>query len=284
MAHLEDAGKRRETRSRSVDLLQTGFLQVNRLIEFLGPWVALIIVLGFFSWWEFVSQTGRVSVLFFPAPTNIVATLVDMTLSGELAEDLIPTLRRVVSGFVLGGSAGLLVGISMGWSSRLRIALDPLIAALHPIPKISLLPIFLIIFGFGESSRIVMVSISAFFPMLINSMAGVLQINPNYFEVAKNYGANNWKIFKRVVFPGSLPMILTGARLSLTLSLVITLVIEMRYGSVGLGTVIWLAWETLRTNNLYAVVAILAALGIIFNASLLMLKNYLVPWHQEAGI
>lgn len=281
MAHLENARKRSETGSKFVDLIQKNSKRLAQLVDYLGAWLALIIVVTFLLWWEFISRSGRVSALFFPAPTTIAATLVDMTLSGELAEDFFPTLKRVLSGFVIGGGAGLLLGLSMGWSIRLRTALDPIIAALHPIPKISLLPIFLIIFGFGETSRIVMVSVSAFFPMLINSMAGVLQINPTYFEVAKNYGASHWKIFRRVVLPGSLPLVLTGARLSLTIALVITIVIELRFGNVGLGTVIWLAWETLRTNNLYAVVAVLAALGMSFNISLLWLKKYLVPWHEE---
>lgn len=283
MAHMEDAGKRSETRSKFVDLPQEISKRFIQLVDYLGGWVALIMVVAFLSWWEFVSRSERVSSLFFPAPTIIAATLLDMTRSGELAEDLLPTLKRVMSGFVLGGGAGLLLGLSMGWSARLRTAFDPIIAALHPVPKIALLPVFLIIFGFGETSRIVMVSISAFFPMLINSMAGVLQINPTYFEVAKNYGANRWQIFRRLVLPASLPMVLTGARLSLTLALTITIVIELRYGNQGLGTVIWLAWETLRTKNLYAVVAVLAALGMSFNFSLMLLKSYLVPWHEDAS-
>ena len=129
-------------------------------------------------------------------------------------------------------------------------------------------------------SRTVMVSIAAFFPMLINSMAGVTQINPTYFEVARNYGASQWKIFRRVVLPANLPLVLTGVRLALTMSLTITIVVEIRWGSTGLGTNIWLAWETLRTQILYAVVAVLSLLGMTFNFSLLALTKLLVPWHQ----
>lgn len=283
MAHLEDAGKRSETRSKFVGLLREISNSFVQLVDYLGAWAALIIVIAFLLWWEFVSRTERVIVLFFPAPTTIAATLVEMTRSGELAKDFFPTLNRALSGFIIGGGIGLLLGLLMGWSNRLRTAIDPIFAAIHPIPKISLLPIFLLIFGFGETSRIVMVSISAFFPMLISSMAGVLQINPTYFEVAKNYGANRWNIFRRVVVPASLPLVLTGARLSLTMALTITIVLEVRFGNVGLGTVIWLAWETLRTKNLYAVVVVLAALGMSFNFSILWLKTYLVPWHAEAN-
>lgn len=245
-------------------------------------WVSFFIVAAFFGTWELLSRSGRVNTLFFPAPTAIAATLAEMISSGELAEDFIPTFRRMLSGFAIGAGTGLILGLLMGWSKRLRVAFDPIIAALHPVPKIALLPIILIIFGFGESSRIVMVSIAAFFPMLINSMAGVTQINPTYFEVTKNYGASQWKVFWRVVLPGSLPMILTGARLALTLALTITIVVEIRFGNVGLGTVIWLAWETLRTKQLYAVVGVLSALGMSINFTLLGLKKILVPWHEDA--
>ena len=248
-----------------------------------GLWVSVLLVALFFIIWEIRSQLEMVNTLFFPAPTTIAATLTEMIRSGELAPHFMATIKRVLSGFAIGAGTGLLVGLLMGWSKRLRTVFDPIIAALHPIPKISLLPIMLIIFGFGETSRVVMVSISAFFPMMINSMAGVLQINPTFFDVTKNYGASRWKVFRRVLLPGSLPLILTGARLSLTLALTITIVVEIRFGNLGLGKIIWLAWETLRTTELYAVVVLLSALGMSFNFALLWLKNYLAPWHSEAN-
>lgn len=280
MEHMEDAGKRSETGVKPVAKLKGFGSSILGLVDRLGPWSALVIVVLFFSWWEFISRTEMVSTLFFPTPTSIFSTLVEMITTGKLTEDFLATMRRVFSGFLIGGSVGLLLGLSMGWIARLRIVLDPIVAAVHPIPKISLLPIILVIFGFGEMSRTVMVSIAAFFPMLINSMAGVTQINPTYFEVARNYGASQWKIFRRVVLPASLPLVLTGARLALTMSLTITIVVEIRWGSTGLGTNIWLAWETLRTQILYAVVAVLSLLGMTFNFSLLALTKLLVPWHQ----
>ncbi|MDH3942580.1 MAG: ABC transporter permease [Anaerolineae bacterium] len=229
MEHMEDAGKRSETGVKPVAKLKGFGSSILGLVDRLGPWSALVIVVLFFSWWEFISRTEMVSTLFFPTPTSIFSTLVEMITTGKLTEDFLATMRRVFSGFLIGGSVGLLLGLSMGWIARLRIVLDPIVAAVHPIPKISLLPIILVIFGFGEMSRTVMVSIAAFFPMLINSMAGVTQINPTYFEVARNYGASQWKIFRRVVLPASLPLVLTGARLALTMSLTITIVVEIRW-------------------------------------------------------
>jgi len=201
--------------------------------------------------------------------------------SGELIVEVRTSLLRVISGFVIGGSLGLLIELMMGWSKRLRRILDPIFASLHPVPKIALLPVVLIIFGFGESSRIFLISLAAFFPMLINSMAGVQQIPPIFFEVAEDYKAPRWLIFRRVILPGSLPQILTGARLALNLSLVITVVVELRMSNVGLGSVLWKSWETLRTTYLYSAVFIIAFLGITMNYLIAFLRVRLIPWHED---
>jgi NitT/TauT family transport system permease protein len=244
-------------------------------------WFSLLVIILFLLVWEWLARTARVSALFFPAPTATLERLVDWTLTGELAAEFAITFKRVVLGFVYGGGAGLLLGLAMGWSSRLRTMLDPIVAALHPVPKLAVLPVILILFGIGESSRLILISISTFFPMFISSMAAVLQINPTFFEVARNYGAGRWQIFRRVVVPGSMPIVLSGARLALNLSLSITMAVELRFADTGLGAVLWLSWETLRTTYLYATVLILALLGIGFNWSLIVIKKRLVPWHQE---
>jgi NitT/TauT family transport system permease protein len=153
---------------------------------------------------------------------------------------------------------------------------------LHPVPKITFLPIVLILFGLGENSRLILISFSAFFPMVINCMAAVLQINPIYFEVAENYGAGTWSVFRRVVWPGSLAGVLTGARLSLVRALGATIVIEIRYANEGLGEVIWTSWETLRTTHLYSVVILIAALGVSINSTLLRVRSYIAPWHKSS--
>lgn len=276
MANLENAGKR--------DSRRTEYRSMTAKVKMARPkperWASIIIVLVFFGTWEVLSKTGMIKALFYPAPSVIGARLFEMTSSGELTKHFIPTISRMFTGAVIGSSAGLLLGLSMGWSRRLQTAIDPIIASLHPIPKMSLFPIILIIFGIGESPFIVMVSISTFFPMLISSMAGVMEISPTYFEVAQNYGAGKLNLFRKVIIPGSLPMILTGARLVLNTALVITIVTEMRFGSHGLGKLIWLSWETLRTKDLYVVIAILAMLGISFNIILSLLRKRLVPWYQ----
>jgi len=280
MAHLEDAGGRSAAEP-AAEKIRISLGSVWVLLE---RWLSVLIFLLILGIWEWLVSAGRLSALFFPAPSVIVKTLALWTFDGQLAPHLAVTLSRVLAGFVIGGVSGLLLGLVMGWSRRLRTVIDPFIAATHPIPKISVLPLIMIIFGIGETSKMVVVSIAAFFPMVINTVAGVRQINPLYFEVTENYGAKPIKVFRRVIIPGSLPLILAGMRLALNSSLVITIAVELVAADRGLGALIWLAWETLRTEELYASLVVTAALGIGINFILQYLTKRLVPWSAAGAL
>jgi NitT/TauT family transport system permease protein len=250
----------------------------------LERWLPAAVVAVILAIWEWRGRAGGLSALFFPPPSTIILTLGRLLTSGELATHLSATLSRLFVGFALGGLPALILGLVMGWSRRLRLVLDPFIAAAHPIPKIAVLPLIMIIFGIGESSKIVVVAVAVFFPMLINTMAGVRQISPIYFEVAENYGAGLFKVFTRVVVPGGLPLVLTGARLALNTALVLTIAVELVAAQEGLGEMIWFAWQTLRTEELYASLIVISALGISFNLILQRLTARLVPWQVEREV
>jgi len=243
--------------------------------------VTFALVFGFLAIWEYCARAGKISALIFPAPTFIIQSFFTDLVHGVYTKDTLISLSRMFTGIIIGGGTGLVLGLIMGWSKPVRKTLDPIISALLPIPKLTLLPMALIIFGLGETSRTVMVSISAFFPMLINAMVGVAQINPTYYEVIENYGASRFDVFRKVVLPGSLPFVLSGCRLSFQAALMITIGVEMMWGNNGLGSVLWLAWETMRMTNLYAVLIIISTIGVGFNWLLGYLQVVLLPWHHE---
>lgn len=243
-------------------------------------WIPLLIGLFFFGTWELASWASIISPLFFPAPSMVIETIFRLFANGELTDNLLATLARLLSGFLLGSLVGLALGITMGWSAATRQVMDPLIAAVHPVPKISIFPLIMIIFGIGALSKTIVIAIAAFFPMVINTMAGVRQISPIYFEVASNYGARPWQVFRHVILPGSSPMILAGVRLALNLSLSITTAIELLMGRNGLGSMIWLSWQTLRIEELYAAVFCLAMIGVSIRLLVNFLASRLVPWQE----
>jgi len=277
MAHLEDA--RRGSAQEPVDT------RLRKRLRLAWPrlerWLSAAFVVVALAVWEWQVRTGGLSALFFPAPSAITLILVRLLTNGELAIHLSATLSRLFLGFALGGLPGLILGLAMGSSRRLRVLVDPFIAAAHPVPKIGVLPLIMIIFGIGEASKVVVIAVASFFPMLINTAAGVRQIHPIYFEVAENYGARMIQVFARVVLPGSLPLVLSGLRLALNTALLLAIAVELVAAQEGLGAMIWFAWETLRTEELYATLAVAAALGIGFNFVVQRLTIKLVPWQVE---
>jgi NitT/TauT family transport system permease protein len=252
------------------------------LAEPLPAALSVLLFVAVFGAWEASSRLGALPRLFFPPPSTVVLTIGDLAASGELGRHLGATLTRVFVGFVLGAIPGYLLGMWMGWSRPVRRVLDPFVAALHPVPKISMLPIIMLILGIGVMSRTFVVALSVFFPLLINTMAGVRQIHPIYFEVARNYGAGRLGVFRHVVVPGSLPFVLAGTRLAMNVALSLTIAVELITAEDGIGTMIWLSWQTLRVEELYASVIMAATIGIGIRLVVQILTARLVPWQPDS--
>jgi len=245
-------------------------------------WGPLLIVLAVLSVWEVLARAGAISPTFFPRPTSIGIALAALVGSGEIFVHAWATLARVLAGFAVGASLGLVVGLSMGASPRLHRQLDPIVALLHPIPKISVLPLILVVFGIGETSKVVLAALGSFFPMLISTVGGVRQINPTYFEVARSCGAGHWQTFTRVILPGSLPSALTGARLAINLAVMLTIAGEFVVSQRGLGHIMWFSWQTLRIADVYAWLAVTGAIGTFLNWLLSQLAIRTMPWQEPA--
>jgi len=171
----------------------------------------------------------------------------------------------------------------MGMSRRLREIADPFVGAIHPIPKIAILPVVMALLGIGDVSRIAVISLAVFFPMMINTMNGVLQISETHLDVARNYGATGIRLFRRVVLPASLPMVLSGLRIAVNLALLITISVEIAGATKGLGALIWMSWEVLRIPTLYASLIVIMLLGISFNRFVRMLSDAVAPWSVKTS-
>jgi len=241
---------------------------------------SLLVVVIILGAWEGAARLAIVSPIFFPPPSAIALTLAHDAQDGQLLPHLSSTVLRTAPALLLGGVPAVIVGLLLGSSARLRAMTEPVIAALHPIPKLALLPLFIVILGVGEAPTVLVAAVAAFFPLAINSLAGVRQISRVHFEVARSYGASPGRILARVVLPGSLPMILAGLRLSANIALVTVIAVEMISAEVGLGARVWLSWQVLRTEQLYATLFVIAFLGIALNAAVQLLERHLVPWRD----
>ncbi len=247
-------------------------------------WGPLLTIAGALLLWEGCSRTDLITSTFFPAPSTIFAVIMGLLLDGQIATHAGVTLARVLAGFTLGGGAGLILGLAMGASPRLHAQIDPLVALVHPTPKIAALPLILVIFGIGEAPKLVLAALGAFFPILISTVAGVQQIPPTYFEVARSYGAGPLNLFRRVVWPGSLPFLFTGARLAINVALVLTIAAELVVGQSGLGQRTWFAWQTMRIPEVYAWLAVTSVAGATLSFLLGGLAKICMPWEHIRAV
>ncbi len=246
----------------------------DRLIGVLSPILLLVV-------WELLVHFKLISPLFFPAPSSIVAKLIALGGSEELWVNVGVSLRRLFWGFVIGGIPALVLGIVMGLSKPIRLFINPLVASTYPIPKSALLPLVLLIFGLGESSKIAMVAMGVFYPVLMNSVTGVLQIPKIYFDVGNNFGASRWKTFMTIALPGAAPFIFTGIKLGIGMGLILISIAEMVGASSGLGYMIWNAWQLMDVETMYVGLFIIAILGFAFTLLLDEIERWLLPWRSS---
>lgn len=244
---------------------------VEQIVSVLSPFVLLLL-------WEICARTGIVDTRFFPAPSSIIQSLIGAARSGELLQNTLISLQRLFWGFLIGAVPALILGVVMGLSRMARAVFEPLIIATYPIPKSSILPLALLIFGLGEGSKVFMVAIGVFYPVAINAAAGVLEINKIYLDVGKNFKAGRWNTFRTIAIPGALPMIMTGLRLGVGMGLVLIAIAEMVGAKSGLGYMIWNAWETFAVEQMYVGLFVIAIIGFVLTVLLNAVERLLIPW------
>ena len=246
----------------------------DRLLSAISP-LALLLV------WEFCARFGFIDTRFFPAPSKIMVTMFQMLGNGELAAHTFISMQRLAYGTVLGSVPALVLGIAMGLNRPIRALFDPLIAATYPIPKSAVLPLVLLIFGLGEASKIFMVAIGVFFPVVINTTTGVREINKIYLDVGQNYKADRWNTFWTIALPGALPVIMTGFKLGIGIGLVLIAIAEMVGAKSGLGYLIWNAWSTFAVEQMYVGLFVIAIIGFLLTLALNELERIIIPWKTE---
>jgi NitT/TauT family transport system permease protein len=228
--------------------------------------------------WELAARAGWIDFRYFPAPTEIIGQGVKLTRDGMLTDQLLITLWRLVLGLLIGGVPAVLIGLAMGLYRPLRAMLDPLIAATYPIPRSALLPLIILVFGLGESSKVFMVALGTFYPIVINTAVGVTSIPRIYLDVAHNYGAKGFRLFRTVALPGALPMIMTGVRLSVGLALIMIVIAEMFGAEEGLGFMLWNSWQVFAIDTMYVGLLTIGILGYLVNLITVVAERRLVPW------
>jgi NitT/TauT family transport system permease protein len=228
--------------------------------------------------WEAAGRAGALDQRFFPAPSAIAGTFVALLQSGELVEHTLTSLGRIAIGFTVGAVPGLVLGIAMGLSRLVRAALKPVVGALYPVPKTAIFPLLLLVFGIGEPSKYAIVAIGVFFLVLINTMAGVLGIEPVYLDVGRNFGAGRFQVFRTIALPGALPLIFTGIQLAWGNALILIVVAEILGARSGIGYFIQNSYQTFQVERMYAGLLVISFIGYASFLALDELERRLIPW------
>lgn len=236
---------------------------------------------GLLGLWEGLTHLGWVSPLFLPAPTAVVVEAGRMLASGELARHLGISLLRIGLGFALGAAAGTALGLALATSRRLEAVGNPLIAATYPIPKIALLPLMILWLGIGEAPKVAMIALGVFFPVVINTYAGVRDTEPLMVKAATSLGAAPRQVIAKVLLPSALPMILAGYRLGAGIALLLVVSAEMINATAGIGFLILHSGDLMLTGKLMVGLALLSLLGLGSTWALRALEAYLVPWRED---
>ena len=248
--------------------------RIEKVLSIASPFVFLLI-------WEIAARSGLIDERFFPAPSAILVSAYRDLASGYLVTNALVSLRRVGIGFVVGALPAVLLGLVLGFSRLGRAALLPLVQSLYPIPKSAIAPLLLLIFGFGEPSKWVLVSLGVFFPVFFNTLSGVLNLDRIYSEVSQNFGASRIQYLRTVALPGAMPMIMTGLRLGVGMGLLLIAVAEIIGAHSGLGYMIYNAWQLFQVETMYTGLMAIAILGLALQLIMNRIEHALVPWSRD---
>jgi NitT/TauT family transport system permease protein len=237
--------------------------------------VALAVIVAV---WQISVQYRWVSPIFLPSPGAILRALYALLESGLLVGHVAASLQRILLGFALGASAGVVVGVAIGLISLARAVGMPIVSALFPIPKIAVLPLFILWFGIGEPSKVATIALGVFFPTVISTAAGVDGVARNLIRMAQSFNVPTSAIVLKIVLPGALPGILAGCRISASIALILVVAAEMIGAERGIGAFILTAGNLMQTDQLLAGVAVLSVLGLIVGAGLTRLERWLLAW------
>jgi ABC-type nitrate/sulfonate/bicarbonate transport system permease component len=239
---------------------------------------SIVLILGL---WEAAWTAKLISPLFFSGPSAIAKQMVYAWTKGHLKSDLIYSGTNFLLGFAGAVVAGVALGILIGWYRKLRMLLDPTLTALYATPRVAMIPLILIWFGIGMWSKVFIVFISAFFPILVNTVGGMRAIDRDLLRAARAFCASDWQIFKTVAIPGSVPFILTGIRQGVALGLIGVVVGEMFGGSEGIGFMVAYGGQTFATDTLFVGVVIIAGAGIVLTWLAERLERRFSQWRPE---
>jgi NitT/TauT family transport system permease protein len=250
--------------------LQTG------LLRWIFPLLFIVI-------WQLAVDHGLIDSNFFPAPSSLAKSAWADLVSGKLAEDSLESLERVAAGLAIGVAVGVSLGMAMAVWRLVDVMFDVSVQILRAIPPIAWIGFSILWFGLGSKPAIFLIALGVVFPMLISTYQGVRQVDLIYIRAARNLGAGNWQFFKDIIFPASLPSVLTGLRVSVGLAWILMVVGELVAVSTGLGATLIRAQDYNQVDRMLTYMLVIGFYGYLSDLSVVRLSAYLLRWQRVVG-
>ena len=245
----------------------------RHLAGFLLPLLVVII-------WEIAARAGAVNTLLLPAPSRVLLTLGQAAIDGSLWVNLGYSVRRWIIGFAFGGGVGLLLGALNGLSLRSENFTDTTVQMLRTVPFMGLTPLLVMWFGLGETPKVILIAVASFFPVYVNTLAGVRNVNKGLVEVGQSFQLSQAELLYRVILPAALPEILTGIRYSLGIAWLALVIAELMAAESGIGFWLMQGREAVRVDIVLASLVVFSVAGKFMDAALRLVERRVLHWRN----
>jgi ABC-type nitrate/sulfonate/bicarbonate transport system permease component len=240
----------------------------------------LVVLVGALAIWELVSRLGLINPLFFPPMTRILGTFFNLVSSGEILQQVLMSLKRAAAGYFLAAFVFIPLGLAMGIFQRLYRLLEIVIETLRPIPPPVVVPVAMLFFGLGDGMKVFVIFFSCAWPILLNTFDGVRNIDRVLVYTARTFGLTPSRLIAKVVLPAASPQIMTGLRISLSITLILVVISEMVGSSDGIGYFILDSQRRFKVTQMYAGMIMLAVLGYVLNQLFMIFHQRVLSWHE----
>jgi NitT/TauT family transport system permease protein len=243
-------------------------------------WMGWLVFVGLVLIWEFAARWHAPLQLYIPPVSQIIASLAQVLASGEIAGHVLTTLARFLSGYLIAAVIAVTAGVILGFFPLVYSLLETLIEFLRPMPSVAIIPVAILLLGIGDGMIVAVTVYASMWPILINTIDGVKNIDPLLVQTGQTFGLGRWRLLKSIILPAASPYVVTGLRISLAITLILVTTAEMIAGGKGLGFFILDEERSLRNGNMYAGIILVSLLGYLFNRLFLLLEGGVMRWRK----
>lgn len=243
--------------------------------------VKLILPLMILLGWNYANKTGLFTAAILPSIRRVTEAFIELVRTGQLQEDILISLSRVMKGYAIAAFSGIVLGTLMGTSRVINDFFSLTLNGIRQVPMLAWIPLIILWFGIGEESKVVIIVLGAYFPILLNTMSGIKNTDLRYVEVAKLYQLSPWKTFIKVYLPSALPSILVGLKLGLGISWVAVVAAELIAASSGIGFRISDARSLMMPEVVIVGMIVIGTIGLLMDKLLTVIFSYVTPWAKK---